>query len=54
MQRTVVHPSTAALSRKVNGREAQIEGMTPKKLLINKSRELNRVNTCNDKGSSVT
>ena len=27
--------------------------MTPKKLLINKSRELNHVNTCSDKGSSV-
>ena len=32
----------------------QMEGMVPKKLLMNKSRELNRVNSCNDKGSSVT
>ena len=30
MQQTVVHPSMAPLSRKVNGREAQMEGMPSK------------------------
>ena len=58
MQQNAIHPCTAPLSRKVNGRETHantyLKGMVPKKLLMNKSRELNRVNSCNDKGSSVT
>ena len=45
MWRIAAHPSIAPLSRKVNGREAQIEGI----YMAPKSRELNRVNTCNDK-----
>ena len=43
------HPSITPLSLKVNGMVAQIEGIMPRKLLINKSNELYFTSWCNKK-----
>jgi len=38
------HPSVTVFSRKVSGMLAQIDGIFPRKLLINKSKELSLTN----------